>query len=173
MSQWTLSEINSLVSSKKARKAISTMCIAQFSSNNKQPGLLQYVLTRHLPNLDEVVLQMSSLLPQRIHTSQSNIGDDDNLSYKGQLDKQFKRWGWTAHSQCIVMAYVTDTPSQQLDSYIILTLANISWCIDSFLFHTLAKGWPSQYTPPPKYMSNVKGIGQAANVHTCAEWYIE
>ena len=36
------------------------------------------------------------------------------------------------------MAYVTDTPSQQLDSYIILTLADVGRCPDSFLFHMLA-----------------------------------
>ena len=41
-------------------------------------------------------------------------------------------------SQCLVMAYVTDTPSQQLDSYIILTLANVSQCSDSLSFHTSA-----------------------------------
>ena len=28
-------------------------------------------------------------------------------------------------SQCLVMAYVTDTPSRRLDSYIILTLADV------------------------------------------------
>ena len=36
------------------------------------------------------------------------------------------------------MAYVTDTPSQQLDSYIILTLADVGQRPDSFLFHMLA-----------------------------------
>ena len=71
------------------------------------------------------------------------------------------------------MAYVTDTPSRRLDSYIILTLADISRRIDSFLFHTSAEGRPGRRTPPPKYMSNVKGVGQAANVHMCEERYIE
>ena len=71
------------------------------------------------------------------------------------------------------MAYVTDTPSRRLDSYIILTLADVGWRIDSFLFHTSAEGRPGRRTPPPKYMSNVKGIGQAANVHMCEERYIE
>ena len=36
------------------------------------------------------------------------------------------------------MAYVIDTPSRRLDSYIILTLADVGRCSDSFLFHTLA-----------------------------------
>ena len=36
------------------------------------------------------------------------------------------------------MAYVIDTPSRRLDSYIILTLADIGRRSDSFLFHTLA-----------------------------------
>ena len=71
------------------------------------------------------------------------------------------------------MAYVTDTPSRRLDSYIILTLADVGRRIDSFLFHTSAEGRPGRRTPPPKYMSNVKGVGQAANLHMCAERYIE
>ena len=41
-------------------------------------------------------------------------------------------------SQCLVMAYVTDTPSQQLESYIILTLADVGRRPDSYLFHTSA-----------------------------------
>ena len=73
-----------------------------------------------------------------------------------------------SHSQYLVMAYVTDTPSRRLDSYIILTLADVGRRIDSFLFHTSAEGRPWQRTPPPKYMSNVKGVGQAANVHMSA-----
>ena len=71
------------------------------------------------------------------------------------------------------MAYVIDTPSRWLDSYIILTLADVSQRIDSFLFHMLAEGRPGRRTPPPKYMSNVKSVGQAANLHMCAERYIE
>ena len=36
------------------------------------------------------------------------------------------------------MAYVIDTPSQRLDSYIILTLADVGRRSDSVLFHTSA-----------------------------------
>ena len=49
----------------------------------------------------------------------------------------------TRVSQCLVMAYVTDTPSQRLDSYIILTLADVGQHPDSLLFHTSADGRPS------------------------------
>ena len=66
----------------------------------------------------------------------------------------------TSCSQCLVMAYVTDTPSWWVDSYIILTLANISWCIDSFLSDMSADRWPGRHTPPPEYMSRVTNIGQ-------------
>ena len=45
-------------------------------------------------------------------------------------------------SQCVVMAYVIDTPSQCLESYIILTPANVGWCLDSFLFDMLADSHP-------------------------------
>ena len=40
------------------------------------------------------------------------------------------------------MAYVIDTPSRRLESYIILTPANVGQCLDSFLFDTSADGWP-------------------------------
>ena len=40
------------------------------------------------------------------------------------------------------MAYVIDTPSRRLDSYIILTLAEVGRRSDSFLFHTSAEGRP-------------------------------
>ena len=36
------------------------------------------------------------------------------------------------------MAYVTDTPSRRLESYIILTLADVGRRPDSYLFHTSA-----------------------------------
>ena len=89
------------------------------------------------------------------------------------LSAEEEKGGSDEDSQCLVMAYVTDTPSRRLDSYIILTLADVGRRIDSFLFHTLAEGRPSRRTLPPKYMSNVKGVGQAANVHMCEERYIE
>ena len=40
------------------------------------------------------------------------------------------------------MAYVIDTPSRRLESYIILTPANVSRRLDSFLFDMLANGRP-------------------------------
>ena len=40
------------------------------------------------------------------------------------------------------MAYVIDTPSRRLESYIIHTPADVGQCLDSFLFHTLADGRP-------------------------------
>ena len=45
-------------------------------------------------------------------------------------------------SQCLVMAYVIDTPSRRLESYIIHTPADVGRRLDSFLFHTLADGQP-------------------------------
>jgi hypothetical protein len=39
--------------------------------------------------------------------------------------------------------------------------------------YTLVDGRPGRRTPPPKYMSNVKGVGQAANVHMSATQYVE
>ena len=45
-------------------------------------------------------------------------------------------------SQCLVMAYVIDTPSWCLASYIILTQASIGRHLDSFLFDTLADDQP-------------------------------
>ena len=40
------------------------------------------------------------------------------------------------------MAYAIDTPSRRLESYIMLTPANIGRCLDSFLFDMLADGRP-------------------------------
>ena len=40
------------------------------------------------------------------------------------------------------MAYVIDTPSQRLESYIILTPADISQRLDFFLFDMSADGRP-------------------------------
>ena len=40
------------------------------------------------------------------------------------------------------MAYVIDTPSRRLESYIILTPADVGRRLDSFLFDTLADGLP-------------------------------
>ena len=40
------------------------------------------------------------------------------------------------------MAYVIDTPSRRLESYIIHTPADVGRRLDSFLFHTLADGRP-------------------------------
>ena len=45
-------------------------------------------------------------------------------------------------SQCLVMAYVIDTPSRRLESYIIHTPADVGRRLDSFLFHTSADGRP-------------------------------
>ena len=42
------------------------------------------------------------------------------------------------------MAYVIDTPSWRLESYIILTLADVGWRLDSFLFDMSANGQPVQ-----------------------------
>ena len=36
------------------------------------------------------------------------------------------------------MAYVIDTPSRRLDSYIILTPANVDQRLDSYIIHTSA-----------------------------------
>ena len=36
------------------------------------------------------------------------------------------------------MAYVIDTPSQRLDSYIILTPADVGQCLYSYIIHMLA-----------------------------------
>ena len=44
------------------------------------------------------------------------------------------------------MAYVIDTPSRRLESYIIHTPADISRHLDSFLFDTLANGRPVQWS---------------------------
>ena len=41
-------------------------------------------------------------------------------------------------SPCLVMAYVIHTPSQQLESYIIHTPADIGQHLDSYIFHTSA-----------------------------------
>ena len=41
-------------------------------------------------------------------------------------------------SQCLVMAYVIDTPSRCLDSYIILTPADVGRHLDSYIIHTSA-----------------------------------
>ena len=40
------------------------------------------------------------------------------------------------------MAYVIDTPSQRLESYIFLTPANVGRDLDSFLFDMSADGRP-------------------------------
>ena len=40
------------------------------------------------------------------------------------------------------MAYVIDTLSRRLESYIIHTPADVGQRLDSFLFHTLADGRP-------------------------------
>ena len=45
-------------------------------------------------------------------------------------------------SQCLLMAYVIDTPSRRLESYKILTPANVGRRLDSFLFDMLADGQP-------------------------------
>ena len=50
-------------------------------------------------------------------------------------------------SQCVVMAYVIDTPSQCLESYIILTPADVGWCLDSVLFDMLADSCPLWWSP--------------------------
>ena len=52
---------------------------------------------------------------------------------------------WT--SQCLVMIYLIDTPSRCLESYIILTPANIGWCLDSFLFDMSADSQPIWWFP--------------------------
>ena len=44
------------------------------------------------------------------------------------------------------MAYVIDTPSQCLESYIILTPANVGRRLDSFLFDTLADSRPVRWS---------------------------
>ena len=59
------------------------------------------------------------------------------------------------------MAYVIDTPSRCLDSYIILTLADIGRRSDSFLFHMSANGRPGQRAPTTKCMRNTNRIGLA------------
>ena len=59
------------------------------------------------------------------------------------------------------MAYVIDTPSRRLDSYIILTLADVGRRSDSFLFHMLADGRPGRHAPTIKCMRNTNRIGLA------------
>ena len=54
------------------------------------------------------------------------------------------------------MAYVIDTPSRRLDSYIILTPANVGRRLDSFLFHTLADSRPGRLCLVPRYMTITK-----------------
>ena len=44
------------------------------------------------------------------------------------------------------MAYVIDTPSRRLESYISLTPANVGQCLDSFWFDMLADSWPVQWS---------------------------
>ena len=74
------------------------------------------------------------------------------------------------------MAYVIDTPSQCLDSYIILTPANVSLRLDSFLFHTSADGRPGRRRPVPKYMTFAKDLGWAdeltGSTEAHSEWII-
>ena len=59
------------------------------------------------------------------------------------------------------MAYVIDTLSRRLDSYIILTLADVGRRSDSFLFHTSADGRPGRRAPTIKCMRNTNRIGLA------------
>ena len=74
------------------------------------------------------------------------------------------------------MAYVIDTPSQCLDSYIILTPANVGLHLDSFLFHTSADSQPGQRHPVPKYMTIAKDLGWpnelTGSTEAHSEWII-
>ena len=65
------------------------------------------------------------------------------------------------------MAYVTDTPSRRLDSYIILTLADVSRRPDSLLFHTSADGWPGRHAPTHQCMHIPYCVGEADQLYVC------
>ena len=71
------------------------------------------------------------------------------------------------------MAYVIDTPSQHLDSYIILTPANVGRRLDSFLFHTLADGQPGRRRTVPKYMNITKVLRWADELTGSTEAHSE
>ena len=58
-------------------------------------------------------------------------------------------WNINPISQCLLMAYVIDTPNRRLESYIILTPADVGRHLDSFLFHMSADGQTSRHTLPP------------------------
>ena len=74
------------------------------------------------------------------------------------------------------MAYVIDTLSRRLDSYIILTPADIGRRLDSFLFHTSADSQPSRCRLVPKYMTITKVLGWAdeltGSTEAHSEWII-
>ena len=71
------------------------------------------------------------------------------------------------------MAYVIDTLSRRLDSYIILTPADVGRRLDSFLFHTLADGRPGRRHPVPIYMTITKVLGWADELTGSTEAHFE
>ena len=65
------------------------------------------------------------------------------------------------------MAYVTDTPSRRLDSYIILTLADVGRHPDSLLFHMSADGRPGRHAPTHQCMHIPYCVGEADQLYVC------